>query len=90
MTIYSMQRKRLQSESASFVKRNALHLHIERVVGYAVYYNMRADITGINVVGRELMQIAGMRKHTIANSTIANYKRVDLQVERSLLLGSVL
>ena len=85
-----MQRKRLQSESVSFVKRNALHLHIERVVSYAVHYNVRADITGINVVGRKLIRIVSARKHTIAHSTIANYKRVDLQVERSLLLGSVL
>ena len=85
-----MQRKRLQSESASLVKCYTLHLHIERVVSYTVHNNMSADITDINIVGRELMRICCTRKYTIAHSTIANYKRVDLQVERSLLPGSVL
>ena len=87
---HGVERKTAQRETTALVQREAFHLHVKRVVSDAVHYEMGADVARLDVVGREALRFGSTRKHTVAHRTVADNERVDLQVDRRLLLRGVL
>ena len=83
---HGVERKTAQRETTTLVQREAFHLHVKRVVCDAVHYEMGADVARLDVVWREALRFGSTRKHTVAHRTVADNERVDLQVDRRLLL----